>query len=426
MNLLPLLAEYTADLPLLRDTALLIARNDFARRARALAVRLPHATYAINLCQERRHFMLGFVAACLRGQTNLLPPSQAKGAIADIANAYRPHHVLDDAAVEALSQTPDSKSVEDADPPSVAPEHIAAICFTSGSTGAAQAHPSSWALLTAAAKRSAAGIFTTPGLSLVATVPPQHMFGLETSVLQPLLNRCSVHDRKPFFPADIAAALQSVPAPRALITTPTHLRACLDMGAKLPLLDFVLSATAPLAATVAERAEAAWNTRVLEIYGSTEAGAMATRRTVQGDAWTLLPGGSLQLNGNARFKPDGGDAVVLHDELQPIDHGRFLLLGRSGDLIKVAGKRASFADLNSKLLAVRGVIDAVVFQPAVDGRVAALAVVDGLQERDILTSLSAQLDEVFLPRPLRIVAALPRDSLGKLSRAHLLAALQSA
>ena len=56
------------------------------------------------------------------------------------------------------------------------------------------------------------------------------MYGMELSVLLPLLGGVAVHAAKPFFPADIAAALHAARAPRLLVTTPVHLRMCLGCG----------------------------------------------------------------------------------------------------------------------------------------------------------------------------------------------------
>jgi acyl-coenzyme A synthetase/AMP-(fatty) acid ligase len=283
-------------------------------------------------------------------------------------------------------------------------------------------------MLTFAARRSADGIFArtmnSARLNLVATVPPQHMFGLETTILQPLIGGCTVHAGKPFFPADVASALEELPAPRALITTPTHLRALTAARTPLPELSFVLSATAPLPRDLAASAESLWRTEVREIYGSTETGAIATRRTTDGDVWTVLPGGQLTVErGGARFQADETlREETLHDTLERVDNQRFVLAGRSGDLIKVAGKRASLTELNARLLAIPGVRDGVMIQPEPDGRVAALAVAD-ISEARIVSELAQHIDEVFLPRPLRLTAALPRDGLGKLPRAQVLAAL---
>jgi acyl-coenzyme A synthetase/AMP-(fatty) acid ligase len=428
---LPLIVDADSNAPLLWANGQSVSRRDFARDARRLAATLPNARYAINLCQDRARFMLGFVAGCARGQTQLLPANQTEGALQSLAEAYPDHYVLDDARVgewlSASAMGPASLGC--------AGDHIAAIAFTSGSTGKPQPHSCSWSMLSAAGRRSATGIFSrasgeTAGstLNVVATVPPQHMFGLETTVVQPLIGRCAVHVSKPFFPGDVAAVLHSLPAPRALVTTPTHLRALVAANTRMPELAFVLSATAPLSNELAAHAESLWRTEVREIYGSTETGAIATRRTTDGDTWTVLPGGCLKFDvadeaGRARFR--AGEAlpeVVLHDRLDRINDEHFVLAGRSGDLIKVAGKRASLAELNARLLAIPGVRDGVMLQPQPDGRVAALAVAE-IPEAQILAALARNVDEVFLPRPLRLVAALPRDSLGKLPRAQLLAAL---
>jgi acyl-coenzyme A synthetase/AMP-(fatty) acid ligase len=367
--------------------------------------------------------MLGFIAACLREQTNLLPASQASGAIAMLRNEYADSHVIDD---EAIASSLPTKQPDTHVFPSIRSDHVAAICFTSGSTGHPQPRLNTWSVLVASARRSAAGIFTQPSLQLVGTVPPQHMFGLETTIFQPLVNSCVIHNGRPFFPADVRDALARTPEPRVLITTPAHLRACIAAELQMPTIEFVLSATAPLAIDLATQIESSWRTRVLEIYGSTETGAIATRQTTAGPTWRLLPGGAFESNDEStRYRPANSNlATELHDAIDRIDATRFVLAGRNTDLIKIAGKRASLAELNARLLAIPGVQDGVIFQPTVDDRVAALVVADHVSEREILQALSAHLDEVFLPRPVRIVAALPRDALGKLPHAQLLAALK--
>jgi acyl-coenzyme A synthetase/AMP-(fatty) acid ligase len=117
------------------------------------------------------------------------------------------------------------------------------------------------------------------------------------------------------------------------------------------------------------------------------------------------------------------EPVSLQDLIEPADDGSFRLIGRARDLVKIAGKRASLADLTQQLLSVEGVTDAVIFMPGDEGRCAALAVAPAASREQILATLALHVDPAFLPRPLKLVAKLPRNEAGKLPRAALLAAL---
>src|SRR5690606_23245000 len=127
-------------------------------------------------------------------------------------------------------------------------------------------------------------------VQVVSTVPSQHMYGMETSVVLPLRGRCAIHASRPFFPANIAAGLAPLAAPRVLVTTPVHLRTLLASGQDLPPLAAIVSATAPLARELAEEAERRYGTAVLELFGSTETCVIAHRRTARDDAWIAYDG----------------------------------------------------------------------------------------------------------------------------------------
>ena len=407
-------------------------------QAQALAVRLPQARYAVNLCEDRHDFLVTFCAVMLAGQTNLLPASRARQAIADVMQAYPGSYCIGrcgahaqtalDAVLPPLSQL----ASEDASVmPQIPDEQLVAVGFTSGSTGVPKPNPKTWASLCASSASNAQVLEAQSGpLHLVATVPPQHMYGLELSVLLPLRSGAAIHGDQPFFPADIALALEAAPAPRALVTTPVHLRALMRARTNLPPLQAIVSATAPLDAALAAEAEARFAAPVIEVFGSTETCVIAHRRTTQDECWQLYRGIELQP------QPDGtlvhaahfAAPTLLQDIVELRGPDRFVLRGRNGDLLEIAGKRASLADLNRRLLAIPGVHDGVVF--ALDSpnhqvnRLAALAVAPQLSEAQILASLREAIDPVFLPRPLRLVETLPRNATGKLPRDALLLALR--
>lgn len=426
---LPLIENFDPQRELLWLPSGVLRQGAFVAQVQALARTLPDAP-GINLCEGRHGFMLAFAALLLRGQPNLLPASAAPGAVMELARRHPGAYVLCERDLPDLDLpshivAPVAGPAMATSAPQIPAAQVAAVAYTSGSTGTPQPHPKRWDELLAGVRLSSRRFMgTPPGAQVVATVPAQHMYGLETSVMMALAGGCTLHGARPFFPRDIADALAAVPAPRVLITTPAHLRACLAAGIELPALRLVISATAPLAPDVAAEVERRWNCELQEIYGCTEAGSLAARRTVETDIWTLHPG--LQLDeACVLHAPQLSTPLALQDQLERLDETRFRLLARNGDLIKVAGKRASLADLNARLLALDGIEDGVVFMPsdAEDARPAALVVAPRLDEREILARLAQVLDPVLLPRPLRRVAQLPRNELGKLPRAALLAAL---
>ncbi|WP_189457680.1 AMP-binding protein [Cognatilysobacter bugurensis] len=414
-----------------------VSRAQFEAEVRAVAAGLPDARHAVNLCDDRYRFLVAFCAAASRDQITLLPPSRATAVVGDTLAQHAASYCLADTALDpeppALHRLPAWLPALDGAALAIDDAACAAIGFTSGSTGQPKPNPKTWAgFRTSTAQNLAAlaDLLRAPVTPLVATVPPQHMYGMEMSVLLPLLAPFAVHTARPFFPDDVARALCDAPTPPLLVTTPVHLRALVTAGVALPPLAGIVSATAPLPVELAIEAEARFGCEVRELFGSTETCVIARRRTAVETAWTPLPGVLLapQPDGTAVHAPHLREPIALADLIELLPDGRFELRGRHADLLEIAGKRASLGDLTRKLLAVPGVIDAVVVQlDAADGagvrRIAALAVAPGLVPEAILHALRAQIDPVFLPRRLRCVDALPRNETGKLPRHAVLALL---
>ena len=415
-----------------------VTASEFLAHVTALADTLPVATAAVNLCEDRYAFLVAFCALVLRGQINLLPSSRASRAVDEVmavhpgcyalgeqALAVAPHGYRRLPSLDVLSSSQSASAW-----PSVPTDQLVAIGYTSGSTGVPSANAKYWGSLQASTASNLAMLRSIAGTSftIVATVPPQHMYGLEMSILLPLLGGVGVHTGRPFFPADVAAALAEVSSPRVLVTTPVHLRALVESQVQLPPLVAMLSATAPLSVALAQAAEQSFAAPMLEVFGSTETCVFASRRPTQSEAWTLYPHVSLhpQPDGTAVHAPQLAEPVTLADTVQLSADGRhFRLCGRQADLLEIAGKRASLADLTRRLLAVPGVQDGVMFQ--LDDRdelgvqrIAALVVAPGLDVSVIFAALREAMDPLFLPRPLRLVAALPRNETGKLPRDALL------
>ena len=419
--------------PLLFAGGRVVPIAEFLASVRQVAAALPGNGPIVNLCEHRDRFLTVYCAALLCGRTNLLPPSRAPLVIEDVVSVYSGSFCCDDAWVARALGQQSAAAEGAAELPVIPAEQIVEIAFTSGSTGIPRAHVKRWRSLLGTTAFNAARLreCLAPRWRdcrpwIVATVPPQHMYGTETSILLPLVADMAVHAARPLFPADVAAALAEVPAPRVLVSTPVHLRALVDSGLRFPEVGVLVSATAPLERTLAAAAEQLFGAVMLEMFGSTETCVIATRRTAHEDGWHLYPGVVLEPTPNgARVEAPWFDAPTTLQDVVELEGGdRFIVRGRNADMIEVAGKRASIADLNRRLLAIAGVRDAAVLQPEEGSgavrRVAAFVVAPGLTAEAILVELGRSVDPAFLPRPLVLVSALPRNELGKLAREALM------
>ena len=258
--------------------------------------------------------------------------------------------------------------------------------------------------------------------ALVGTVPAQHMYGFESSLLLALLSGNAFCAERPFYPADVAATLDAMPRPRVLVTTPVHLRTLLASEIPLPAVELVISATAPLTRELAVAVETRYQTHLLEIYGSTETGQIALRRSAHTDAWRLWPGVTLSTADAGTFAYGGHveQRTLMCDVIDILNQDEFLLHGRSADMVNVAGKRSSFAYLNAQLHAIPGVRDGAFFfrddRSADTGvaRLGAMVVAPGMSAAELTEHLRQRIDPAFLPRPLLLVDQLPRNATGKL------------
>lgn len=268
--------------------------------------------------------------------------------------------------------------------------------------------------------------------ALLSSVSPQHMFGIETSLMLSLVFGKPVFDQRPLLPADVQAALAACPPKTVWITTPLHMRGLVRAHTRLEHCGLVIASTMPLSADIAHQTEQLAQTPVLEIYGSTETGALATRRTARDSSWqflsdvqTIQPSG--QVAPNAVTGSHFSSPQKLNDtlELDPLRPEYFKLLGRKSDLIKVGGRRTSLATLNMVLQELDGLDDGVFYLPdsnSPDQRLVMIYVSNHLDNKDLRKALASKIDPNFVPRSLIKVDRLPRGDRGKIltgSLAHI-------
>ncbi|MBE0624100.1 MAG: acyl-CoA synthetase [Burkholderiales bacterium] len=434
MSLLPLVSHPSPDSIIAWRAEGAVTLRQFLAEVRQLAALLPAGGHLLNMCSDRYRFSVGLAAAIVAGKVSLLPPTPTPEVVRQV-QAFAPDvFCLTDSDLRPVDlpqlQYP-AMAIGRAGSiaiPQIDSSQRVAVVFTSGSTGVPQPHPKAWGALVACVQAEALHLEllrNTPS-TIIGTVPPQHMYGFESTVLMAWHSGNALSHAQPFYPADIRAALAAVPPPRVLVSSPVHLRALLDAGLALPEIARVVSATAPLSAQLAQEIEAQCHTELMEIYGSTETGQIASRRSTQTAQWTLFPGVKLSVEGDS-VRACGGhieSTITMNDVIEPVAVGHFLLHGRIADLVNIAGKRHSLASLDHLLNSIPGVVDGAFYMPDESGdarvtRLAACVVAPGMDAPRLLAALREHVDPVFLPRPLLLVDALPRNHTGKLPRAAL-------
>jgi len=310
--------------------------------------------------------------------------------------------------------------------------------FTGGSTGA----PRMWTKTVRNLLAESLSIVAHYGLAssdrLVATVSPNHIYGLLYTVLAPLLASASVAPETPSFPAEVesvvkesnASILVSVPAHYHGLNghplTPCSLRLGISSGGKLAVED---------AAAFTQQTGA----DVAEIYGSTETGGIAQRVRATGQRnFQPCPGIDITINAN-RLKVrsdylspglplDAEGFFTVGDRVRADGGNRFELLSRQDGIVKVSGRRVDLEAVRESLKRRPGITDALAIAfPVGRGREnLVVAIVEG--SPDTVDIASLRLDDLELyarPRYIKLVDKIPLTPAGKYDRKSIEALFRS-
>lgn len=340
-------------------------------------------------------------------------------------------------------------------------DDLAAILYTSGTTGRSKGAMLSHANLTSNAEvlhdywhwQDADDV-------LLHALPIFHVHGLFVALHCALLGTSSVH----FLPRfNVNAIIEHLPASTVMMGVPTFYTRLLDAENFTTDLcrnmRLFISGSAPLLAETHRSFEERTGHRILERYGMTETG-MITSNPYQGErvAGTVgfaLPGisvriadkqgveqsrgetGILEMSGPnvfkgywrmpektaAEFRSDGwfitGDMAVMDD------NGRISIVGRAKDLIISGGYNIYPKEIESEIDTIPGVKEsAVIGVPHSDFGEGVVAVVVGdgsreLTENDIIAPLQERLARFKQPKRVYLVEELPRNTMGKVQKAQL-------
>jgi acyl-coenzyme A synthetase/AMP-(fatty) acid ligase len=389
------------------------------------------ARRALLVCEDSYWFVVGLLALTHIGVEIVLPPNTQSGTLRMIGECFD-LLVTDIDRPEIERRFILEPSDDHVSPMTVDVGRSRVDFFTSGSTGQMKRVEKTVALL----EREAAVLESVWGERLgdarvFGTVSHQHIFGLTFKLLWPLLaGRCfstTTHGAWEALLVDLTSGA-------AIISSPAHLTRLGGLqplpGSMRPALIF--TAGAPLPVEAAAETEEVFGIAPIEIFGSTETGAVAWREiSTEASPWQPLPGIAITSHGEGLLRirspfVAGDGWCDLADRVALMADGRFCFEGRADKIVKIEGKRVSMQQLEHDLVKLPW-IDAAAVAPVTTtrtflGAVVVLSEAGRAQlaslgkfrfERMLRRDLATTHDAAVLPRRWRFVDRLPMDGMGK-------------
>ena len=422
--------------------------RDLLADAAALAGALPAAAApeVMVACADRYLFTVALLAVWQSGRRAALPPNSRPETIDRLCADRGISLVLHDGGGEGahgldvrtrLAGTRGGGAPADITL-SFPPERQLVCVYTSGSTGAHVACPKTAAQILGEAALLVRLWNLGPEARVLASVPPHHLYGLLFGVLVPFMGGGSFVRTTPLHAETIAAQARAWGVD-TLVSVPAHLHALatLPPGA-LPPLARIFSSGAPLDPRTAAAVTALAGLPVTEVLGSSETGGIAWRQSGGDPIWEVFPGvsvaqdedGAMLLRSPFLADANPDEPYRGADRIRVRDDGRFELLGRADGVVKIGGSRVAVAEIERLLREIPGVADAAVVSvdtpPPRRHELWAAVVAPALSVAALRAALLRRVEPIALPRRFRLMAALPREDNGKLTRARLLALFDEA
>lgn len=430
-----------------KNSYLYLTRWEVFQIAEKLSQQLPQNNFSTILLFEKRHFFLiGLIATALKNINCILPPNLAKNTLLSINNSnpnlivmseknisfFQDNVYINEQIIEQLIKEikakPTSFNKKKLNLTLNKIQESKIILYTSGSTGSPKKIIKTWNNMILSSKLATSRFKLNQPNYIVATVPCQHMFGLETTIFWPLFSSSSIWFERVIFPEDILSAFKANKIdPTFLISTPLHLKKILEFNLSWPKnITRILSATDFLSKELATKIEKDLVLMVFEVYGSTETASIASRQTTKSSLWKIYHKVELKFikNKTTVKTPGLDDFILLNDQIKKIDATRFKLGKRNSDLIKIAGKRASLIELNKHLNSIFSILEGVFIKIEDKNRLIAFVVSD-LTSFEIIAKLRPSIDPAFLPRPIYFIKKIPRNEVGKVMYNQLISKLKN-
>jgi uncharacterized 2Fe-2S/4Fe-4S cluster protein (DUF4445 family)/acyl-coenzyme A synthetase/AMP-(fatty) acid ligase len=338
-------------------------------------------------------------------------PDKAPGGIAVID----PETLTEEAEALAAKEKPD-------------PHRPWVRLFTGGSTGYPQLWTKTPANLLGEVEYLLSRFDIGSGDRILATVPALHIYGLLYSLLLPLAAAARVAAATPSFPAEIKKQMAEM-APTIFVSLPVHYRALKDNPPDKGALRLAFSSDGPLPEEDGRAFSAATGVDLVEVYGTTATGGIATRCRAKGESGLIpcdciehrITGEELDVRSSflSRELPVRSSGWFTAADRVQREGGGFVVVGRRDNIVGVGGHRVDLEKIRQAMAAMDGIDEALVLANAPDtGRdreIVALAV-GSLGDPETKAALEAILEPHERPRRILRVDRIPMAANGKPDR----------
>jgi acyl-coenzyme A synthetase/AMP-(fatty) acid ligase len=402
---------------------------------------------AVCLAAENKAVIAAALLASLAGGPTLLLPyafsakalarmQQVAGFTTVISDGHRP---WPEGVRVICPKLPGSQAAETVSLPmsdEASPSAELLKIFTGGSTGTPQLWAKTGENIFGESFFLAERFKVTERDCIMATIPPYHIYGLLFSVALPLVSSALVVGETPSFPHEIAEAARAHQV-TLLASVPAHYRALREVKKDISLR-LAFSSAGMLDAGDNAAFSRRHKVGVVEVYGSTETGGIATRNRFLGeDFFTPFPTLDWQIVEerlavrSPYISPDlpldTNGFFTSSDRVQACAMNTFALKGRTDAVTKVGGKRVDLEEIRALIKKIAGVADCAVMALAESGgREHQIGVLiqgqevgagieggGGVDTELIRKNLVAALEPYALPRRMKTVERIPMQKNGK-------------
>lgn len=306
--------------------------------------------------------------------------------------------------------------------PEIDPKDVVINFFTSGSSGAPKPIKKSLFNLISEGKDIGKTFgFEDAGYTVSSTTTMCHLFGMTFHLMTPLCNRLAINTDVVSYPENIDKENT------ILVSTPTFLSSALKHNLTFNVPPkYIISAGSKLDNNVFKEFEK--NSKIIEIYGSTETGVIANR-THYSDSFILFDNVTIvpketgvEITSDYTF----GQTMTINDNVN-VEGRKLIINSRTDRLFKICEKRVSADEMEGKLKEHEFVDNCYIIKS--DEKLACLCVLSEEGKKYLLAKNIAGLTKVLkqhclksseiIPQKWRFLDSVPMNEMGKIDKKYI-------